>query len=152
MWFGSAVHYGSINVRVATGPPMSVYSWINFRNTCKSVCGNTITLLWESTPSIDRLGKAIARELRSWVLLGFKELQDSILANCWCLHSAYNWWNFVEVSQWLLPYWLVHLLLTPLQFLALGAHAQRGLYYLVCVSVCLSSVCYHVFCHHTQQT
>ena len=31
--------------------------------------------------------------------------------------------------------------------LTLGAHAQRGLHYLVCLSVC-----YHVFCHHAQQT
>ena len=37
-------------------------------------------------------------------------------------------------------------------FLTLGAHAQRGLRYLVCpsLSVCLS-VCYRVFCHHAQQ-
>ena len=34
--------------------------------------------------------------------------------------------------------------------LTLGAHAQRGLQYLVCVSVCVS-VCYHVFCHRAQQ-
>ena len=38
--------------------------------------------------------------------------------------------------------------------LTLGAHAQRGLQYLVChsvrPSVCLS-VCYHVFCHYAQQ-
>ena len=34
--------------------------------------------------------------------------------------------------------------------LTLGAHAQRGLQYLVCKSVRLS-VCYHVFCHHAQQ-
>ena len=40
---------------------------------------------------------------------------------------------------------------TPLlSFLTLGAHAQRGLQYLVCHSVCLS-VCYHVFCHYVQQ-
>ena len=35
-------------------------------------------------------------------------------------------------------------------FLTLGAHAQRGLQCLVCVSVCLC-VCYHVFCHRAQQ-
>ena len=38
--------------------------------------------------------------------------------------------------------------------LTLGAHAQRGLQYLVCKSVCPSvrrSVCYHVFCHYAQQ-
>ena len=38
--------------------------------------------------------------------------------------------------------------------LTLGAHAQRGLQYLVCHSVCPSirlSVCYHVFCHYAQQ-
>ena len=35
-------------------------------------------------------------------------------------------------------------------FLTLGVHAQRGLQYMVCKSVCLS-VCYHVFCHYTQQ-
>ena len=29
-------------------------------------------------------------------------------------------------------------------------HAQRGLQYLVCKSVC-PSVCYHVFCHYAQQ-
>ena len=34
--------------------------------------------------------------------------------------------------------------------LTLGAHAQRGLQYLVCHSVRLS-VCYHVFCHYAQQ-
>ena len=35
-------------------------------------------------------------------------------------------------------------------FLTLGAHAQRGLQYLVRVSVCLS-VCYHVFCRYAQR-
>ena len=47
---------------------------------------------------------------------------------------------------------------TSLCSLTLGAHAQRGLQYLVCHSVCLSvcpsvrlSVCYHVFCHYAQQ-
>ena len=34
--------------------------------------------------------------------------------------------------------------------LTLGTHAQRGLQYLVCHSVCLS-VCYHVFCRYAQQ-
>ena len=41
-----------------------------------------------------------------------------------------------------------------LHSLTLGAHAQRGLQYLVCHSVCPSvclSVCYHVFCHYAQQ-
>ena len=49
----------------------------------------------------------------------------------------------------------VHTFLPNLMaLLTLGAHAQRGLQYLVCKCVCLSvcpSVCYHVFCHHAQE-
>ena len=34
----------------------------------------------------------------------------------------------------------------PATLLTLSTHAQRGLQYLVCVSVCVC-VCYHIFCH-----
>ena len=51
-----------------------------------------------------------------------------------------------QLSQWLSVFFSSFQCL----LLTLGAHAHRGLQYLVCHSV-RPSVCYHVFCHYAQQ-
>ena len=72
-------------------------------------------------------------------------MQYSISVRCetmYCISSLEH-----QADSW------IGLKLFSMPSLTLGAHAQRGLRYLVCHSVCLSvclSVCYHVFCHYAQ--
>ena len=70
--------------------------------------------------------------------------------------------NNDEVREWLTPpfqYALrlhdLHVDITSVKLLTLGTHAQRGLQYLVCVSVCVSvtqHLTFHVITRATKNT